>query len=120
MPRKPILTQFGLHLGEIIKHDADMSKYSQKELADKMKLSHRAFLSKFKSPHFGTIYDIIKISMILDKDYFTYPQAILNSNGIESPRIYSTQEYDQLKETLLSVEEVKERYERIIDKLSNK
>ena len=88
-------------------------------IAAKMNMSKQSLRYKTKKPYFGTIYDLIKISQILQQDFIS---PALEAIHRESPsvRIKSGKTIGSLKDDIKSVEEQRDRLQKVVDRLLSK
>ena len=113
--------QFGLHFGQIIKTYIDSNpSITQTKVAGLMELSKTGLRSKFESSTFGTIYDLIKLSIVLEHDFVSMARTPLKSKGIAIETEFEEQQYLELKERVASLEKDLVDRKREIDLLYEK
>lgn len=74
--------EYGIHLGQIIREQVAASKVRQTELAKELGITTIGMQHKLNSPTYGTIYDIIKTSKIIDVDLFHIMRMMLVKRGL--------------------------------------
>ncbi len=90
--------RYGLHLGELINqfvvNDRDLSI---EKVAKRMGKGKSTFANKFSVPYYGSVYDLIDVSVATGHDFFAYPYMILKSKGINVTKFYTEGEMEQLR-----------------------
>jgi hypothetical protein len=93
--------EFGLHMGKIVNqyilNDPDLSIEKVGKRIDSAKTT---LANKFKAPHYGTIYDLIKISIGCEHDFLSYAQLILRTKGVDIAKVYTETEYKALEKEI--------------------
>jgi len=84
----------GLHIGQIIKKCVEDKGLSHRFIAQKMDFSTTGAYHKYSNPVYGTIYDIIKVSQIIDKDIFG---LIYNELHVRFPDLFDYKEFHNAK-----------------------
>lgn len=95
---EPPQMEYGLHLGEIIHQVIDQKPgLMYKDVSEKLGMSTSGFHSKLKSPAYGNIYDLIKISVAVDHDFISYAITPVRNRGVEIEKIYEASEVESIK-----------------------
>lgn len=93
--------EFGLHMGKIINqyilNDPDLSIEKVGKRIDSAKTT---LATKFKVPHYGNIYDLIKVSIGCGHDFLSYAQLILRTKGVDIGKVYAENEYKALEKEI--------------------
>lgn len=113
--------QYGIHLGK--KVHQDILRYNTKsinEAAAALDIHTNTLRKKFENAYFGNVYDVVKISLYLGKDYFTDLSIVLRNEGLKSAGVISESDFVATKNQLTQVQEELGRYKRIIDQITKK
>ncbi|MBL7814735.1 MAG: hypothetical protein JNL70_06990 [Saprospiraceae bacterium] len=90
--------EFGLHMGQVVnKYIVNDKDLSIDKVAKRMFSQKQTLANKFKVPYFGTVYDLLKLSIAVEHDFFAYPQMILRTKNIEANKVYTEGEYETLR-----------------------
>lgn len=109
--KKNEIIRFNLHIGKMIKdHIEMMPGFSQSEFIKKSGKSPTAIVERFKSPYYGTIYDLIDACIICNHDFLSPVMAALKQYGI-SPSALGP--LDELINVKSKNEELLDRLKRI-------
>lgn len=96
---------FGMHFGKIIKEYIEKeTNYTKTLVAMKLGLTRTCFSSRLSSPHYGNIHDLMKISILLEKDFLSPALALVRNEGIASTTMYSEKEVNDVKMKLALTE----------------
>lgn len=121
MAKKKSTIEFGLHIGNIIYNDIkNRNGLLFSNISDQLDLTLNGFKNKLKYPHYGSTYDLIKVSLIMKKNYFDLINPIIKAKGLNLESIYTNHEVDQLKEKVKNLEKQNSRNEKIIEKFLDK
>lgn len=107
-----------IHIGKKI-HAAikDQSEFSQRKLADMFNLSEGGFRHKLTTKYFGTVDELVRISLILKQDFISDHLEILLSGGIEIEAIPNVQEYKQIEEENNILKDEIIFYKKVVNKV---
>ncbi|MBK6861017.1 MAG: hypothetical protein IPK91_02550 [Saprospiraceae bacterium] len=86
---------FGLHIGELVKKLVEEKGYSHRYIATKMGISYTGSHHKYANPIYGSIYDLIKISQILNADIIG---LIYNEIHVRYPELFAYKEFHNVKQ----------------------
>lgn len=84
----------GLHLGELVKKAVEERGFSHRFIAQKMDFRSTGAYHKYSNPVYGSIYDIIKISQILNRDIMA---MIYNELHVRFPDLFDYKEFHNVK-----------------------
>ena len=107
--------KYGLDLGKIVYDYVEKNtKYNFSDVAKKLNLSRGGFKHKLRNAHYGTTYDLIEISIALDKDFISLLYAALQAKEVNVERLHTDKEFTELKNKVKELEsELSERKREI-------
>ena len=109
-----------LHFGEMVKNEMLQRQINVKEFCrNELPWSYTGFRQKLTKENFGDIFDLILISIKLNKDFITPALLSLKANGI---KIDILNEYENLDQILAKNKVLKEDitlYKNIIKRLNS-
>ena len=107
---KKDIVKYDIHVGHMIRNliEADRS-VSKKDVADKLSITYPGLANKFNTPHYGSIYDVIDISKILDINILTRI-----SNEVYGGNAYT------LQQEIMQLREENVMYKRVIKNYTDK
>lgn len=96
---------FGLHMGKMIKQFIEKeTNFTKTLVAMKLGLTRTCFSSRLSSPHYGNIHDLIKISILLEKDFISPALALVRNQGVASTKMFSERELNEVQMKLALTE----------------
>ena len=97
MPKSEKKTEYqGLHIGQLVRKAIESKNIDFAKVADLCNLTPTGMHHRMKNPTFGDIYDIIKVSEVIDKDIMS---LIFNELNKRNPKLFSQHEAeDYIKE----------------------
>lgn len=112
--------KYGLDLGKIIYDYIDQhTKYNFSDVAKILNLSRGGLKHKLLNAHYGTTYDLIEISLALEKDFVSLLSTALKVKNVNVERLHSDKEFTELKNRIKELEEQLSDRKREIDLLYN-
>lgn len=86
--------KYGLHIGKIISDFIEPTP--QAEIAKKLNISAQGFGHRLNNPLYGSVYDIIEISMLLGTDFLSPARDVIYNNGIAPAKTFTEFEMKDL------------------------
>jgi len=108
------MTEYGVHFGKLIKDHISTLKQSENDISKTFGLTPNGFRRKLDNPYFGTVYDLIKVSIILKTDFVGHMVKILEENGVSNKKMKKVY---QIEEQLSEAREDLSMYRRIFKNL---
>ncbi|NOT36418.1 MAG: hypothetical protein HOP11_03460 [Saprospiraceae bacterium] len=115
---KKVNIKYGLDLGQMIhEYISNHPTWTQTEISDIIKIGRQGMSHRLRNPSYGTCYDIIEISILLQKDFITPMLEVIKNNGVYEPVRYSIEEVERLKADVALYKDLYERQKREVDLL---
>lgn len=118
---------FKLHLGEYVHSVIEKSELSFADVAKKLNIAKSSLANRCYKPHYGTVYDLMSTSIVLDQNLFGVVNAALKKRDVYFNEYYTEEEVAELRKTIdrmtRQIDELKTEKQRLfntIDALTNK
>ncbi len=94
-----------LHLGKLIKDYIEQeTPYTKTYIATQLGLTRTCFSSRLNSPFYGNTFDLMKVSILLEKDFLSPCLAVMRASGTNSNKLYTEKEYAEMMMKLAHAE----------------
>ncbi|MBK6546426.1 MAG: hypothetical protein IPO86_10105 [Saprospiraceae bacterium] len=96
----------GLHIGQIVRKAIETRHMDFARVAEKMNVTPTGMHHRMKNPTFSDIYDIIRVSQVLEVDVFT---LIFNELNKRMPKLFSLNDHEFNNTKIKSLTEMVEK-----------
>ncbi len=90
--------KYGLDLGAMIKKVIENHPtLTQNEIAENINIGRQGMYHRLNNPTYGTVYDLIEISLLLKRDFISPVHEVIKNGGIYEENKYGQSDLDLIQ-----------------------